>query len=255
MYRIDSQLANSQRNIGEVVNLGQLCMSIYWDSLKRGKTKDELSELMKYVDVTTILSGVCIDLAKKFYQLDINAEINQVRKSKYFKETINNEVKNIRKPFFFKNIQSQKISTRFYDCPMDYLNKKMSKLPNPEEQHKDIDLLTLLIDMDGKADYKQEEKVFDYVENMVNKLNSIHAENNGDGDDEIEERNNLIDNTIRYYNYYMNKITVNKNTMISILKHMINNDHADIQTKLLNVLFTTQKDVFLEIFKVKNKNC
>ena len=259
MCKIDNRLANSQRNIGEVVNLGQWCLSAYWDHLKKGKTVDELSELMKSVDIMTILSGVCIDLAKKFYLININDEIENVKKTELlgksrpiFSKFIigkGRKVKSKKQEIKNKNKLIEK--ARFFHCPMDYLNTRMSNL-DYADGHKNIELNSLLEEMNNKADWGQEQKVIDYVNNMVSELNYINAKNSGDKDYEIEEKNNQIDDVIKYYKYYMNKLTVNRDTMISILNHMIQYNQTDIQVKLLNILFTTQKKTFLEVFKEKH---
>lgn len=246
MCVIDNQLATSQRNIGKVVNTGQLCMSTYWDIMSKGETQD-LSDLIKSIDIVTVLSSITIDMAKKLYDLDIDKEIRNIAKTKGLRKL---------KPTFWKNIsQSNTIKDRVldYDCPMDFLNTLMSKLPYPVVQHKNIDLSTLLIKQGVKfGNRNQEQDIVDYVGKMCTKINFINAENGGNEDYQVEERNNLIDDTIKYYNYHLSKKTVKKDTMYSILNHMIKNNESDIQTKLLNILFTTQKDVFLNTFRVNN---
>ena len=246
MCIIDNQLSTSQRSIGEVVNLGQLCMSTYWDLLSKGSKKEDLVNLIKKVDVMTVLSCICIDLAKKFYDIDIDAEIKNVAKIKELRKL---------KPNFWKSVSKSKTMKKkveYYNCPMDFLNIEMSDLPNPEEQHKDIKFETLLIKHNVKTGNRhQESDVIDYVEEMCTKINSINAENSGNEDYEVEERNNLIDKNIKYYNYYIQKFTIKQNTMYSILTHVVKENNSKIQTKLLNVLFETQKETFLQAFKKK----
>ena len=280
MCIIDNQLASSQRNIGNVVNLGQLCMSTYWDlksklSINRKKElidlnimndmfiflydlslERQMKNLMVKIDVVTVLSSICIDLAKKFYDLDIDKAIRDISKSKelrYLKPTfwnIINKPKPDKEEGNKKNIKPED-KVEDYNCPMDYLNTRLSKLPNANRKN-NMELSTFLIPCKvAEGDRNQEDKIFDYARNMCYKLNGIHAEHNGTEDYEVEERNNLIDNQIKYYNFRMRKLTVKKSNMYSILNHMVKNNDTDIQTKLMNILFTRHKDIFLETFNVK----
>lgn len=248
MYVIDNQLAKSQRNIGEVVNLGQLCMSTWHDLRSKGHTEEELTELMKKIDVMTVLSGISIDLAKKLYSIKIEDEIKFVAKTEQLRKL---------KPNFWKDIsQSLTIKNRIesYNCPMDYLNRIMSKLPNPETQKKNIEFTSLLVKHNvKKGDRHQEDKIFNYVKDMCSKINSINAQFKKDTknteDEENEEKDILIDNVIKYYNFYMHKLKVKDDTMYAILNHASTN--SKILVKLLNVLYTTQKDILLHAFKGK----
>ena len=86
MSTIDNELSNSQKYIGRTVNTGQLCMSRYWDLLNKGKPKSEISDLVKKIDVVTVLSGICIDLAKKMFDIDINKEIEHISQIKQLRK-------------------------------------------------------------------------------------------------------------------------------------------------------------------------
>jgi hypothetical protein len=244
MCVIDNQLSTSQKNIGRVVNLGQQCMSTYWDLLAGGKTESELKSLMKKVDVMTVLSTICIDLAKKFYDIDIEKEIRNVDKTPELTKL---------KPLFWKYIsESKTIADRVidYNCPMDYLYNEMTGLDYANHR-KNVELTDLLVKHNIKnGNRKQEDKILTYVEEMCTKINSINASSNGNSDDEVEERNNRIDDVIKYFNFHVQKLTVKPDTMYAILIHMIKNKSKTV-TKLMNILYTTQTEVFLKAFKQK----
>ncbi|MBM7869243.1 hypothetical protein JOC70_000712 [Clostridium pascui] len=239
MAVIDNQLSESQRNIGECVNAGQMIMSTYWDLLSPGKASEEL---LKKVDVATVLSCICIDLAKKMYAIEIKKEIQNLSKG------LGNK-----KPLFFKYIsQSKNIGkgVEMYNTPMDYLYKEMSKLGYADD-HKNIELIDLLVKRDlVAADRKQEKKIINYVEEMCNKINYINATMKSESEDneEKKERNNALDNTVKYYKYYIQKATIKEDTMYSILYHMIKNNKSDITLRLMNVLYSKQKETFIKAF-------
>lgn len=248
MCTIDNILAKSQRNIGEVVNLGQWSMSAYHDFKRNGGTEEQLSKLMKNVDVMTILSGICIDLSKKLYDVNIKAEIKNVSKTEELGKL---------KPLFFKCVsQSENIKNKikYYNCPMDDLNRIMSKFSNAETHH-DIELSTLLIEkkVRGKDDRGQEKEIIKYVEDMCTKLGAINSEYKVYlTKSEREEKNNRLDDVVKFYNFKMQKRTVNSYTMYSIIKHLAINEDSKIKMKLLNILYTSQKKVFLNTFKQTN---
>lgn len=129
-FEIDKQLSLSQMNIGKVVNLGQLCMSTYWDLINNKNSGEHVDELLKKVDVMTVLSGIAIDMAKKFYAIDMDAEINFVAK--------NSELaKKKKKPNFWVFVSQNKKTknkVEMFDCPMDYLMKSLSELTHTTKE-------------------------------------------------------------------------------------------------------------------------
>lgn len=247
MYKIDDILAESQRNIGEVVNLGQFCMSVYWDMISKGAKEQELKELLKKIDVMTILSGICIDLAKKIYQINTSEEIKNVQRISELKRN---------KPLFWKYLGDPKMKKKnkkkkeydMHNCPMDFLFKTMDNLKNAKH-HEDIPLESLLEKRNvSKGNRKQEKKLIAYVEEKCNQINALYCNSMDE-----EERNKAIDSIIKYYNFKVQKLTVKPDTMCAILIHMIKNKSKNA-TKLMNTLHKTQKEVFLEAFKSKKSH-
>ncbi|WP_240941552.1 hypothetical protein [Paenibacillus sp. HB172176] len=241
MAKIDTELSKSQKYIGMTVNIGQLCMSRYWDLFNKGHTETELHELMKKIDVVTILSGMCIDLAKKMFDIDINKEIEHISKTKELKKE---------KPLFWKHInQNATMQTEVYDCPMDYLIKELSGLKYAE-QKADISFESFLIKHKTRGfNYDQEQKIFNYVENMISKINNTYASSLLP-----EEKDRRIDDAIKYCKFFIGKLQVNKETMYSILFKFTStaikkNQREKIAARLLDILFSTHKDVFLRSFQ------
>lgn len=241
MAIIDNQLATSQRNIGEVVNLGQLCMSTYWDLISQGIAEHELKHLLAKVDVMTILSCISIDLAKKMYNIDIEEQIENVSKSGLLKKE---------KPMFWKYV-SKKNSKNLqkYNCPMDFLAESMSGL-DYAEQRDNVEFEDLLVKKDlVNGDRHQETRIIDYVRKMDSKIKSIYKTYDDAKDEEKKERDRYLDSVVKYYNYFVSKSSVNENTMFAILTHLAREQNSEIKRKLLNVLYKTQKDIFLNAFQ------
>lgn len=240
MALIDNELSKSQKYIGRTVNTGQLCMSSYWDLLFNGKPEAELASLMKKIDVVTVLSGICIDLAKKMFEINIKKEIDRIAKTKELKQN---------KPLFWRFVsEAEKIVSEKYNCPMDILFEVMTDLKYARNRT-DVYFPTLLIKRKlENSDRKQEDKIVDYVTNMTAKLGNIHNMNQDD-EDEINRR---LEEVIHYYDYYISKLKVNETTMYSIILKIFKDSKTEIATKLLNSLFRTQKNVFLNAFFEKN---
>lgn len=260
MFVIDNQLAESQKLIGKTVNSGQFAMSVYWDQLTNGATEKELEGLMKKIDVATVLSGVCIDLAKKLYEINIGKEIRNIesyskqyiRRVKHEYEDKHGKVKKssrqVKPQFWVVVSKSETIGDRVtsYDCPMDYLYDIMDNLPPSTRKTKNVEFENLLVKYDyKKSDDKQEKKMLEIVEKIYTSINGVYASSRTDKDKDI-----LVSNMINNCNLRIEKLTVRPATMYATLSHMIKNKSSNA-TKLMNTLYTTQKDTFLAAFKNK----
>ena len=118
MAKIDNILANSQMYIGQVVNLGQVFMSKYWDCINSGeKDQKKLDKLLQGIDICTVLSEVSIDMAKRLFDVDIEKQITSL--NKYLKDSIDTKV-----PNFFKSVsKNSNISkrTEHHNTSVDFL--------------------------------------------------------------------------------------------------------------------------------------
>lgn len=256
MSEVDNALTNS--NIGKVVNLAQEILSMYWDGMENKKEEKEMNELMKKVNVGSVLSGIAIDLSKKLYDLDIKKEIkNMEGEIKNHIKTIKVETKKgkyklmKKKPLFFKYISESdtiKFRTMAYDCPMDFLFLELDKLPDAKRRS-DVLINDLLVKCEtSKANRKQQAKIISYVEEMCKRINFINAA----GGDK-EEVNEDIDNVIKYYGFFIGKLSVKPDTMYSLLTGAIKGN-SKIVRRLMNILYLTQKEVFLSAFAEGEKS-
>jgi predicted phosphatase len=242
MCEIDNTLAESSKKIGDVVNLGQFCLSTYWDLKDKGLKGRKLERLLKKTDVLTVLSGVVIDLSKKLYKINIKDEIEHIEELPELAE---------RKPKFWQFIsESDTIRNRvkYYRCPMDYLAQELGNLEYATKRE-NVDFRSLLVMHKVKqANRHQQKKIRDnvkkYSSNIKNAYSSIRDE---------DERNNRIKNIVKYYNFHIEKLNVKEDTMCAILMRMIK-DNSEDAIKLLNILHSTQREVFLNAFKSKNSH-
>jgi CRISPR/Cas system CSM-associated protein Csm2 small subunit len=219
--------------------------------MKQGDTED-LASLLKQVDIMTVLSCICIDLAKKFYDINIFKEIENIMKTGLFLD---------KKPNFWKVVSDNdniKFKVMKYDCPMDELNKIMSL--KPAEDIDTISLYSLLVERSlKKGNRNQEREVLEFVDAMCDELNSLYASYKKiklKTDDDKEEKIILEDDIIKEYHGYMKNRKIKPDTMYSILYHMIIKD-CDSTIRLMNYLYSSNdynKKVFLSAFKPVESN-
>ena len=251
MCEIDNQLSNSQRNIGEVVNLGQLCMSRYWDLINGGSSVEGIKQLLKITDVMTVLSGICIDMAKKFYDINIEDEIKNVKSHLQLKTVVVKGKEIEKKPKFWVNVSQNsnvKKSVANYECPMDYLDVVMSDLSKADYK-KNINLIELLIKQrTNDANRKQKSKIEMYIRELKVVATSLENEQLVDKNEKynmLEDATNVCANNIA-------KFKVKKETMYDILSR-IEDDYSEIALRTMNILHKTQPEMFINAFK-KSQN-
>lgn len=239
MAAIDNELSNSQKYIGRTVNTGQLCMSRYWDMYHQNFGTEQLENLLKKIDVVTVLSGICIDLAKKMFDININKEIENISRYKELRKE---------KPLFWKFVsQSDNVLTASYKCPMDFLFNEMQSLAKGNGKN-DIPLEDLLLKKEiSKSDRKQEQKIYNYIESMNTKINNTYAKQMTEN-----ERERKIEDIIKYYSFFVRKLTIGEDTMYSMISKLTKNKKENIASRLLNALHSTQKETFLKAFLAKN---
>ncbi|CAM3677623.1 hypothetical protein GCM10009865_47440 [Aeromicrobium ponti] len=252
---IDNNLSDSQRFIGEVVNVGQLALSLYWDKLNNGlKASDkQMQELSKKTDVMCILGGICIDLAKKFYDIDIAKEIKNVRSQLDMKVNTDEESA---KPDFWRYVSNNE-NTKFtrYKCPMDYLYEVMSELKNANGKTS-IELVKLL---DKKENKKANRRQIPKAQELAFELQGQIAAIKTAGGNE-EEMNIKVEEVTNAYSEKFKKLKINDNTMFAILRIISEEaEEKEVNEKkkkkslvrLMNALYKSQGEIFINAFTVK----
>ncbi|UQX56085.1 hypothetical protein M5V91_10895 [Cytobacillus pseudoceanisediminis] len=279
---IDNLLSDGQMNIGEVVNLGQLALSLYFDVLNKNKKP---VKLLKKVDVMTVLSGCAIDSAKRSYDIDLSEEIDEVRSDLILKKkkveienkkTKKLEVKEVSaKPNFWRYVTENKNTHyKHYNCPMDFLYEIMGELDKAESREH-LDVSELLVKRDyKKGNRKQIPRAEELASELQDKITKIKKERVNYKVSKEEEFNKIEDTTEEYTTKF-NKLKINENTMYVILskiskefepeekeKVVINNlgdeekqrkEGGEVKknkslVRLMNQLYKTQETIFLNAF-------
>lgn len=241
-YKIDQQLSNSQRIIGRVVNLGQLCMSAYWDAINSGNRGIEVEELLKKVDVMTILSGIAIDMAKKFYDIEMLKEIINVQNNKILKDKG-------KKPNFWVHVsQNKKIKEQIepFKCPMDELMDYLSDNIDDAPDVKTISFDSLIKDdlTTKRADKRQMDRVLELIGNHRDEIIKIKTST----ENEDKKRIQLLD-LEEETKQTLKKWKLKAETMSVILKEGTFKERYSLD--LIKMLHSCHKDEFFKVFKTK----
>lgn len=250
MARIDNILSSSQGNIGEVVNLGQHCMSAYWDELKKYGHSERTETLLKYVDVCTILSEIAIDMAKKMYDVDFKKQVNMIKKDMDLNT----------KPLFFRYVsKNENAKLSEYHTPMDLLNNKLTEIGRSQNSNS-IDFMKLINKhkiKTTKKNKRQCEKVDLIIDQYISKRKGVYRDfsnemkrNNGvDKKEIVDERNLKIDELQHECKNSLKKYKLKRETMFLVIEKIFN-DKSKNREKLtiMNMLYRINEDEFLSLF-------
>ncbi|ANW98738.1 hypothetical protein CSTERTH_06685 [Thermoclostridium stercorarium subsp. thermolacticum DSM 2910] len=239
MFVVDDKLSISQRLIGEVTNTAQHLMSLYWHKLSNNEKADDI---LRKINILTVLSGISIDLAKKLYDID---DIK--------KELANNRIKGD-KPLFFKYVsQDKNIKNKVtkYNCPMDFLQEIIR--PANAKQRFNIDINDLLVKQNLKnANRKQKNGIFKLTLEMGNILKDLYDVRRRADENNKEEIDRQIDDVISSYKQKIKskykKMKVN--TMYGLILLIVNEGKYPLRQ--LNVLYQVYPEIFLSAFKKKS---
>lgn len=257
--KIDLDIKTSKNLIGEIINLSQILNSEYWDRMKSGKSVEGLYEIICQLDV---MSCIEIDKAKKESIVDAEKELRLIRESEFITYgNITRDKKSKRamcRPYFFKFVGEGK-NYKFVkkNTPMDYLEQIIDKeIPRIKDNKSVVNFIDLLIDKENiNPDWCQINKILNKINKLNNELNGIWASNM------------IYDEKIFYTNIkknktqeYISKLNIKEESLLNIL-YRINNDYnkenGDIRKSgllLLNVLFSTHTESFINLFKVNSDN-
>lgn len=247
MAKIDNILAKSQRNIGEVVNTGQLYLSTYWNEINNGCTdKEKLNKLLQGVDIATILSEIAIDSAKRLYDINIEEQIKYLSKSNLLPH---------KKPLFFEYVSSNdniKNSITNYDTAMDYLQEILNKIKKASYNTKTkIDFNKLLKNFDSKkVKARQVNALISIIEATTKELKHIRSKYNSKDKDKKKEMYNRLDTAMHKGLKDIIHYKIKAETIYTIIYKVFSGVvECRYKLDLLNTLYKYNNKMFLEVFK------
>lgn len=285
LAEVDNLLAKSKQQIGITSNNAQLALT-YYHSMKelyRGTNieQERIKSLLNNVAINAIMAQICIDQSKKIFPLNIEKQINRLKKElpsnakpMFWKYTTSiTEPKEVEKKLRKENktewdalkdkekkeriknrIKEIKESLIDLDCPMDWIIPEIDAIKNADKSNPVPDSKYLVYYVD-KTKSRQTRRHAEQVEKIVEEFNDITTFININ--DDFEDEDNM-----RYYNVlykeYMDKLKgLNINIYVFSLlisrtldkenKYLKSNSH--VRTKLLNLLYKNNSKRFLQCFK------
>ncbi|CAK7084341.1 hypothetical protein [Tissierella sp.] len=240
MAKIDNILANSQKYIGRVVNLGAIYLNKYWDMINNKKQDAELiEETLKAIDICTVLSEISIDMAKRFYAVDIDKQIDNLELD-------------VAKPRFMKYTKTKAKNTKYYCSSMDYLQEILDCLDIATEiDTKDIISLLSKDINSKKVKNDKANNIVKLIKKMTERNNSIEGEYiNKNGGDDLEEKYTKQAKNRDYYFNIISRFKIDRYTMHKIILDVFaGRIDCKYKTDLLNTLYKVDREEFIATFK------
>ncbi len=247
--QIDNILAKSKNSIGVTSNLAQLALSYY--------QQEGTKELRDIVCIMSVLAQVSIDNSKKSYSIDIEKEIDRIKKleciAKY-KGMLPGWVKYIKDVKASRLLQAEQCN-----CTMQYLQYAIDNVKNINNNKENLDTVQLLQDIktNGNTNYEQIKKVEELIgkyDKKVKHTKQLASEKKWK-EDKIEEvvkdvRDSIIS---RIGNMKLTKETMFYLVNGAVKEAVLDNKEkqSDIKKynrKMLNVLYNTHKELFLSVW-------
>lgn len=255
--KADLDVKTAQNKIGEIINCAQLLNTLFFDRVNNGQSFEDNTELYEDIAKLSVMSGICIDLAKKEFDINLNAELKNL-KNKYFPKV---EGQKSVKPKFFKPVSQakgyynpEKNEYKFHDSSMDYVQHSLNKLrlykPQEGENRSLADVFLQVPWDESKVNRFQ-------IAGILKRLDQYNiqvAEWMSKSDDELpkflkyqlkkEYENQLI--------AYFAKVKMNPNTVIGLL-HRVDRLKDQKPMQILNCLFMSGNEVMRDLLEQQRR--
>lgn len=266
--KADLDVKTSVNKIGEDINLSQQLNSLFWQRIQDGQTFEQNKELYGDICKLAVLSGIEIDKAKREYEVDVEKELNQIKK-KYLitKECIDKstgeKIEKVVKPMFFKMITQEngydlnpKHHYRYFDTPMDYLQKRLNlfNFHSARENTDEVLPFSAIIQpcanpRPSKSYYEQRNRIIDIVRNCNSMLSELYIGYDERTKEEKEEIRNQANEIKQECVEYVNNLLINEITMFLLLSVLDNKEYRKISRRIFTILFGTPNKLFFTMIK------
>ena len=260
--KADLDVKTSVNKIGEDINLSQQLNSLFWQHIHNGETFEDNAELYYDICKLAVLSGIEIDKAKKEYEVDVCKELNQIKEkykiTKLVKDKNGETTEKVVKPMFFKMITiengydiSERHLYKYFDTPMDYLQKRLSKFQFRlgREQKQDIlpfsSIVKEIIIPNGDGYYyRQMKRIIEIVRDTNKELRNLYKDYEEKTKEEKEEIKGIASDIKQTCVEYVNDISIHDATMYLLLTALDKKENRDVKRRIFLTLFGTPNKTF-----------
>ena len=260
--KADLDVKTSVNKIGEDINLSQQLNSLFWQHIHNGETFEDNAELYYDICKLAVLSGIEIDKAKKEYEVDVCKELNQIKEkykiTKLVKDKNGEITEKVVKPMFFKMITiengydiSERHLYKYFDTPMDYLQKRLSKFQFRLGREQKQDILPfssivkkVIIPNDNGYYYRQMKRIIDIVRDTNKELRNLYKDYEEKTKEEKEEVKSIASEIKQTCVEYVNDISMHNATMYLLLTALDKKENRDVKRRIFLTLFGTPNKTF-----------
>lgn len=245
MSEVDISIAENM--IGKLTNASQRINAQYWHEYnKENSNEKKLDELYKLSCELSNLTGLEIDKAKKFFELDIKAQLKKIEKNPILKKNKGR----VQNPLFFKWLGKK--NCKHLNCSMDFLIDVIEEEKIKADDVKNVNLVDILVeDSVRKANYHQPKKIIELITKYDKQLKGLRTQLTNE---ENELKKDVIKNKIEYLikstTESIDKLKINKETILCILREL-EEKYSSVKVNTLSLLYnsTKYKSMLLECFK------
>lgn len=260
--KADLDVKTSVNKIGEDINLSQQLNSLFWQHIHDGETFENNTELYYDICKLAVLSNIEIDKAKKEYEVDVAKELNQIKEkykvTKLVKDKNGEIVEKVVKPMFFKMITkenghelSEKHLYKYFDTPMDYLQKRVSGFQFRQGREQKQEVLpfssmvkeTIIPNGNGYY-YRQMDRIIEIVRDTNKELRKLYKDYDEKTKEEKEEIKSIAADIKQTCVEYVNDISIHNATMYLLLTALDKKENCDVKRRIFLTLFGTPNKTF-----------
>lgn len=265
IQKADLDVKTSVNKIGEDINLSQQFNSLFWQNIHNGQTFKENAELYGDICKLAVLSNIEIDKAKKEYEVDVGKEINSLKQKYKITKLVKSgdtQIEKTVKPMFFKMITwengyelSDKILYKYFETPMDYLQKSVSKFSSKRQKcYEDTLPFSFLVKptvVPGNSGYyyTQKNRIISLVRDLNTRLKNLYV--NYDKKSKEEKKEIYIQSAeIRQECVeYINRMSICEATMFLLLTALDDPKNKDVKRRIFLTLFGTPNKIFFKMIQ------
>ena len=263
--KADLDVKTSVNKIGEDINLSQQLNSLFWQHIHNGETFEDNAELYYDICKLAVLSGIEIDKAKKEYEVDVCKELNQIKEkykiTKMVKDNNGETTEKVVKPMFFKMITiengydiSERHLYKYFDTPMDYLQKRVSKFNfyQSRENKEDIMPFSSIIKNINVPNgqgyyYAQKDRIISIVRDTNKKLKELYKDYDEKTKEEKQDIKFIASEIKQECIEYINDMSVCDATMYLLLTALDKKENKDVKRRIFLTLFGTPNKTFFKM--------
>lgn len=269
--KADLDVKTSVNKIGEDINLSQQLNSLFWQHIHDGETFEDNAELYYDICKLAVLSNIEIDKAKKEYEVDVAKELNQIKEkykvTKLAKDKSGEIVEKVVKPMFFKMITkenghelSEKHLYKYFDTPMDYLQKRVGKFnfyQSRESQDEILPFSSVVKKIDIPSEgatyyYNQRNRIINIVRDTNAKLHELYIGYEEKTKDEKQDIKTIAFELKQECVEYVNNMSICEITMCLLLLALDKKEFRDVKRRIFLTLFGTPNKTFFKLIAENN---